>query len=398
MNKRINLYYFGDIGSYDEYCPAFVCNKNFVPEILYLIAKNKPFTITKEEISNILDIESDRFEKLISSLIKINLINMKDNTYKVNFPIFLKEDLEVLDKNLNDIGKILSDIIIKNKEAIYSRIVNLSSYDVFSKERLLYHIICDKIFDGAAFEYFNEKGLFCVSKGQPGQRDYIAVGYEDSEEVESHSNKLLCSSNNFRSDNFTFNSFGNSNGNRKDMYRFFRMTEKALEASTNSQELNISYIKLLHSKNEEIADQCGHLILKLLKSEINYLKLKKTEQELLDFLKNLNYVDFNEERPIISLKVPIFTKSDRKIVDEISRIILNLIYDTVKEVLLGFNSSAKELTAIQHGVDIKEISNELWHQIFGLTNEYLAGTGFVEAPKYIEGQGRYLQSFSTLLV
>lgn len=398
MNKRINLYYFGDIGSYDEYCPAFVCNKKYVPEILYLIAKNKPFTITKEEITNILNVESDKFEELISSLIKINLIRMKDNTYKVNFPIFLKEDLEVLDKNLSDIGKILSDIIINNKEAIYSRIVNLSSYGIFSKERLLYHIICDKIFDGAAFDYFKGKELFCVSKVQPGQRDYIAVGYEDSKEVESHSNNLLCSSNNFRSDNFTFNSFGDSNGNRKDMYRFFRMTEKALEASTNSQELNISYIKLLHSKNEEIADQCGHLILKLLKSEINYLNLNKTEQELMVFLKNLNYVDFNEEKPIVSLRVPIFTKSDRTIVHEMSIIILNLIYEYVKEVLLNFNSNAKELTAIQHGVDIKEISNELWHQIFGLTNEYLAGTGFVEAPKYIEGEGRYLHSFSTLLV
>lgn len=40
MNKRVNLYFFGDIGVYNEYSPSYVCSKKFAPEILYLIAEN----------------------------------------------------------------------------------------------------------------------------------------------------------------------------------------------------------------------------------------------------------------------------------------------------------------------------------------------------------------------
>lgn len=56
--------------------------------------------------------------------------------------------------------------------------------------------------------------------------------------MQNHSNKLLCSSNNYRSQNFIFNSFGDSDGTRKDMFRFFRQVEKNLESATPFNELN----------------------------------------------------------------------------------------------------------------------------------------------------------------
>jgi len=394
MNKRINLYYFGEIGTYDKYNPAYVCNNMFASEILYLIAKNKPFTITKEEIINTLNIELNVFEETINALKEINLIDIKGCYYKVNFPIFLVEDLDVLDKLLNNIGKAIGEIFIENKQFIYSKLFSLSSYKYFSKERLLYHIICDYIFDGTAFDFFSEKDLFCVSKIQPGNRDYIAIGYEDNEIVGIHSNKLLCSSNNFKSDNFVFNSFGDSNGQRKDMYRFFRMTQKSLENTTKSQELNFAYIKIIDKCNRDIAKKCGKLILKILNSNINYLELNECEKELAVFLKELNYISYDTDTSIIAIKVPVFNESDIEIINEISTFILDELFDTVKELFIEFENNAKELTSIQHNVDIKEILNELWHQVFGITNEYLVEKEFVAAPENINGEGRYFQSFS----
>lgn len=394
MNKRINLYYFGEIGAYDKYNPAYICNNMFALEILYLIAKNKPFTISKEKIINTLNIELNVFEEIINALKEINMIDIKDCNYKVNFPIFLVEDLEVLDKLLNNIGKAIGEIFIENKQFIYSKLSSLSSYKYFSKERLLYHIICDYIFDGTAFDFFSEKDLFCVSKIQPGNRDYIAIGYEDNEIVERRSNKLLCSSNNFRSDNFVFNSFGDSSGQRKDMYRFFRMTQKSLETTTKSQELNFSYIKIIDKYNIDIAKKCGKLILKILSSNINYLELNKCEKELAVFLKELNYISYDADTSIITIKVPVFNGLDIEIINEISTFILNELFDTVKELFIEFENNAKGLTSIQHNVDIKEILNELWHQVFGITNEYLVEKEFVEAPENIKGEGRYFRSFS----
>lgn len=54
-NGKLNFYYFGDIGEYDSYNPAYVCNKRYASEILYLIAKNEPFSICKFEVAKVLN-------------------------------------------------------------------------------------------------------------------------------------------------------------------------------------------------------------------------------------------------------------------------------------------------------------------------------------------------------
>lgn len=393
-NKRVNLYFFGEIGVYDKYSPEYVCNKEFAREILYIIAKNNPYTISRDEIINTLGIKEKLFDELITSFKEVNFIESKDNRYKINFPVFLEEDLKELDKYLCNIGNQIGDIIIENKAIIYNKIENLSSFSNFSKERLLYHIICDDIFDGTAIDFFGDKDIFCTSKNQPDNRDYLVIGYEEGEEIESHSNRLLCSSNNFRSKSFNFNSFGDANGNRKDMYRFFRKNQKKLEDATDFKELNLAYIKIIENKNREIAEECGNLILKILNSKVQYLELDKKEKDLVDFLKEINYVSLDSKNGIIKCEVPIFTEDDRVIIKEISSLVLNETLELIRNFFIDFEKGNKNLMTLKHKVDIKEVANELWHQIFGLTNEYLVETGIVEKPIDIKGEGRYLRSLS----
>lgn len=50
---KVNFYFFGDIGPYDRYNPAYVLNKEYVDEIIYLIGYNNPFSIDKKEIREI---------------------------------------------------------------------------------------------------------------------------------------------------------------------------------------------------------------------------------------------------------------------------------------------------------------------------------------------------------
>lgn len=64
----------------------------------------------------------------------------------------------------------------------------------------------------------------------------------------------------------------------------------------------------------------------------------------------------------------------------------------VIEFFKDIEANLNEITPISHKVDIKEISNELWHQAFGAINEYLVETNFVKSPIYKEGERRYLQS------
>ncbi len=66
----------------------------------------------------------------------------------------------------------------------------------------------------------------------------------------------------------------------------------------------------------------------------------------------------------------------------------------VEEVFKNFHVNAADSTSVKHSVDIKEIANELWHQILGAANEYLIKEGFVSSPPFAKGEGRYLRSLT----
>ena len=51
------------------------------------------------------------------------------------------------------------------------------------------------------------------------------------------------------------------------------------------------------------------------------------------------------------------------------------------------------LLCISHGVEVKDIANEIYHLIFGEVNELLVLSGVVATPLSIPGEGRYLKSF-----
>jgi len=92
-NKKLNFYFFGEIGEYDCYNPSYVCSKEYVSEILYLIAQNEPFSISKIEIAEFLNIKEETVEYNIKNLELINAIEIKDGGYRVKFPAFLEEDI-----------------------------------------------------------------------------------------------------------------------------------------------------------------------------------------------------------------------------------------------------------------------------------------------------------------
>lgn len=390
--KRLNLYYFGDIGVYDKYNPAYVCDENFASEILYIIAENEPFSLTQEDMSKFIDIDNHRLNNIINNLKRINAIEENKKKFKINFPIFLQNDIEIMDVYLKNVGEQIVDRIIKIKSLIIQKLKNLSNYKIFDEERLLYHIICDMIFDGIAFDFFEERNVFTSSKLQPGNRNYMIIGYEDSSLVDNYSNKLLCSSNNYGSNKFIFNSFGDSNGLRKDMYRFFRMTQQSIKGSTPFPHVNLSYIKIIDKVNKNIAEKCGQLLWGIFSEATNYNELSNEDKELAIFLKDMDYINIDETDNKLYCNVPIFQEKDMKIVTEIGEIILIEILETVKNTLISLEKDSENLTAIKHKVNIKEVGNELWHQIFGRANEELITREIVAKPYSSEQEGRYLRS------
>lgn len=391
-NKKIRWSYFDmHTGAYDEYNPRYVYQEKQVPEISYLIASKPPFSLSKDDIMERLQIDSDVCNRALDVMCKINAIIFQMGKYKINYPVILEQDLVLLGGCCQDMGRVIGEKIFSLQDKIDAKLAELSYYNRHKIERFRYHVIGCEVLDGQALECFAKNKLLTTSKIQPGGRDYLIIGREESVNLVSYIDQLFCSCNTFDSDNICFTSFGDSNGFRKDMMRFFNRLQVSIAKATEHNGLNLFYSKLIDDYNQLIAKKSASLLAKILEEDISIKNLNKKEQTLIGFLQELGYINYVDENSPIFCRVPVFVKKDRRIIDQIGQLILQNIFSTVKCSLEILEKNLSELTAVKHGVDFQDIANELWHLIFGQTNEYLVESGFFPTPEYKKGEGRYLQ-------
>lgn len=388
---KLDLFYFGDIGKYDAFNPAYVCAQEYAAETLFQIASRAPYELSEAEIARLLGVEQETLRPVVDSLLTIKVLERRDGTYRICFPVFLQGDVQQMTGILSSVG----DSIARTLERLSSQLVPIAQrfrcHKQFSVGRILYHVICDSVFDDRAFAYFEKEKLLCTSKPQPGNRDYLMIGYEACEEVAQSSNLLLCSSNNYACDGIRFNSFGDSCGRRKDMYRFTRIFDS--EPHELAQFLNRSedIEMLLSSDMKSIASRCSSMVKRIHSNDVYWTDLTDDAETAL-LLSELGYVSGRQENNHISMMVPVFYQDEQPLITAVGDIVLPQIDNAVKRAFDSFSLRTGDFTAVKHMVDIGEIGNELWHQIFGLTNEHLAKTGFVDKPQHIDGQGRFFRS------
>ncbi len=392
MKKRLDIYFFGDTGEYDSLSPSYVCSMPLAGEILYLIAAHSPYSISAPDISKFLSADLDTVASATSALVSINAVERMGGTYRIRFPVFLKEDVAGLKSALKETYEFIGKAVERLKNSIISVISDLQCYPLFGADRILYHIICDSVFDGLAFDFFEGRDLFCCSKPQPGNRDYIMIGYEDCDEARENSRRLLCSSNNYTCGRVKYNSFGDSDGYRKDIFRLVRIYEgkrDMMERVLGSAALSRS---IIDAGLENVLPACSELLINLIESGDNAQgSLDGVEYAL---LKETGYIGGHKERPAIN--VPVFYEAERPIIKAVSDMVLIDIYPEISRAFQSFYSRERDFSAVRHGVDKKELGNELWHQIFGFANEYLTARKTVQPPAFKAGRGRYLQSCELL--
>ena len=388
---KLDLFYFGDIGKYDAFNPAHVCAQKYAAETLFQIASRAPYELSEAEIARLLGVEQETLRPVVDSLLTIKVLERRDGTYRICFPIFLQGDVQQMTGILSSVG----DSIARTLERLSSQLGPIAQrfrcHKQFSVGRILYHVICDSVFDDRAFAYFEKEKLLCTSKPQPGNRDYLMIGYEACEEVAQSSNLLLCSSNNYTCDGIRFNSFGDSCGRRKDMYRFTRVFDSEPHELAQFLDRSEDIGMLLSSDTESIASMCSSMVKRIISDSAYWTDLSDDVETAL-LLSELGYISGRQENNRISMMVPVFYQDEQPLIIAAGDIVLPQIDDAVRQAFDSFSMCTGDFTAVKHMVDIKEIGNELWHQIFGLTNEHLAKTGFVDKPQHIDGQGRFFRS------
>lgn len=214
---KFNKYFFENFSTdtpFDMKNPRYVLSLNGVDSILERLIVNRPFSLAIDDFDN---------TDLVRLLLYVEILQQKNGKLGLNVPVFVERDAEVLKGLSKRVANCIATELIAHKEQII-RIAQCidNGYPI---ERNLYHILCGYIFDGLMFDYLEDNELVTTSCVHGSGLDYLVILYEDTSTLNEYSNLLLCSYNRLTINGKGFVSFGDSNGSRKDLYRYKRQNE-----------------------------------------------------------------------------------------------------------------------------------------------------------------------------
>lgn len=300
----------------------------------------------------------------IQTLVQGGILRLEGDAVLFDTPVFLKEDTSILRETMQVRAGKLVALLLPVMSRIRECLTPLDNG--FPAEVNLYHILCGMVFDGLFFDCLSNRNVVATSRPHPSGLDYLSVIYERCPELDSLSDGLLCSYNCFTDGRCSLQSFGDSNGNRLDFYRFSRL----LESGTLPPQWEHLRPDFETYSRSDLLSQVRELII-----------TGRCEAKALSLLTEFGYVSCGHPC------VPVFTGSAFSAAEQIEKIVQTQCGDAFAEAL----SPIPELTAAKHGVNPKEIANELYHILFGSVNEKLIAEGLAASPPHIPGEGRYLK-------
>lgn len=294
-------------------------------------------------------------EKLVQDLMQIGVLRWEGSSLRYDTPIFLRADAEALRGLFAAEARLLAEQLGAHKKELYALVRRIGNG--FDEVVNLYHILCGMVLDGLFFDDLCVSGAVATSRLHPSGMDYLTIIYEKCEALDDLSRGLLCSWNRLIGDGFALQSFGDSDGVRHDFYRACQRVDEDIPPKA---ELLCEAQRLVET------GECASWAMQTLEA-FEYVR---------DGL----------------ICVPVFRKEDEHTVQEIAALVSRCLLQPVTKLLIHCDL---DITAVNHGVNRRELANELYHILFGQINEELIRLGIVAAPPYVPGEGRYLKSIQS---
>ena len=117
---------------------------------------------------------------LVRKLISGGVLRENGSGLSFDCPIFLREDAEVLHREIASKASALVDLLEGSLSDIRACCAGI--HNGFSVERNLYHILCGMVFDGRFFDSLSNRGVLAASRQHPSGLDYLTVIYENCDE------------------------------------------------------------------------------------------------------------------------------------------------------------------------------------------------------------------------
>ena len=356
---KFNKYFFENFSTdtpFDTKNPRYVLSLDGVDKILEKLVVNRPYSLTIEDFDN---------AELVKALLYVEVLQQRNGKLGIGVHVFVEKDAEAL----KELSKCVANSIATELIAHKNQIVSIAQCidNGYPVERNLYHILCGYIFDGLMFDYLEENDLVTTSCVHASGLDYLVILYEDTASLNEYSDLLLCSYNRLTINGKGFVSFGDSDGSRKDLYRYKRQKELNLLSEQEEKYICHPTEELIENFNR-LADGC-------------YIDSK--------YMATYEYFDYCQNGTII---VPIYNSYSYDVANKLYEFVLGIVKEHIINALVAIQNENR-LLAIAHEVKVKDISNEIYHLIFGEVNELLVKNGLILEPPYYQGEGRYFKSF-----
>lgn len=391
--KKLAMYVCGDAGPFDEFNPFFVSKLKLSLELLYELNKH-PMDIDK--LCSTLKVSRKRAMKLLNNWARINAIREESGVYHVNFAIFTKEDLLILAQATDPIARELAGHIHNHAEVVVSLAKNFSAAKQVQIEKLLFSVLGCFTLDWLGLKTLEEEKLLIKNKPQPGNRNYILFAREELDRKTAMQlyNKMYWGSHSSTLDEYTFTSFGDHSGVRY----VFPDILWALQASPKAVQSLFKSPSWIIEKLSTITQLCSNKMLRDTALFLFRVNAEETPaennidmwtQNLAHLLEDMNYIVHEKGR--LKLNYPVFTESDKEIVEQIANIILPLVTQTTRQNYSLLERALSKATPVRNKVALNEVLNEAWHWIFAKTNKILAEKGFLyDPPKRKAEEARYI--------
>jgi hypothetical protein len=380
MEKKVNTWICGDAGPLDDYNPFKITRREIAPEILYILNR-EPLSIL--QIGRALTKGEASVEKTINSLLKINAVRRENGKYWVNFSIFSEEDQKIVFDIGEKYGKQLAYELLKGKKEFSNLANKIQCAKYVRKDKIIFALIGCFALDWYCLDELEKNNFLRQHKEQPGSRDYILQGGESSG---IDIPRLYCESHNMDAGEYIFTSFGDQ-GPRSSLPDILWQASTAVsEHIKGEQNLREAFANILSLYSKNLLIDCGKLLELLLMNR--ELKSIKNQGTLLNFLKKLNYI--SREGKKHKVEIPIFLPQDEKIINEINKRTARIVCDFLKRNYPKIKDALSEIRPILNKISFEEIFVDVWHNIFGYCNMFLAEKGFMYNPSETPYHARYL--------
>lgn len=317
---------------------------------------------------------------------ELQLIRRQGTDYVISFTLFTSSDVGKVREASEGYGRSLAADFLARRAEIETALQQYQVSGVDPKEVAYILLGCFSL-DWDGLDLTAEKGYRTTAKLTPNGQ-YVPWAEQKSEITlkgiywGSHNNYL---------EEVVFTSFGDHFSLPR--YAFpdlvWRLPRRATQGNL-PESLRPKLARVLRQSLKGMMRNAARLMFALRVGGTNLEKLANAAglpaeeaEELLALLAELDYVAREGER--YSLRIPVLTERDRRLVQEVERIGREVMDRWLQANFEKVKSELNDITPLKYGVPLDESFTQIWHYIFGIANRQLVEAG-VFADPYAENR------------